>query len=72
MAGIDWTIETVSAVDGEIAALPVALRARVPRLLETIENVGLKALRAPHVKHLDEKSWQLRMRADGGSLGGSA
>ena len=25
---MDWTIETVSAVDAEIAALPVALRAR--------------------------------------------
>ena len=45
-----WTVETVSAVDAEIEALPVKLRARLIRLLETVENTGLQALRAPHVK----------------------
>ena len=48
------------------AALPVALRARVLRLLETVENVGLEALRAPHVRHLEGKLWELRVRAEGG------
>ena len=66
MALMDWTVETVSAVDAEIAALPVALRARLLRLLETVENVGLEALRAPHVRHLEGKLWELRVRADGG------
>ncbi len=47
MAVMDWTVETVSAVDAEIAGLPVPLRARLLRLLETVENVGLEALRAP-------------------------
>ena len=63
MSEMDWTVETVSAVDAEMAALPVALRAR---LLETVENVGLEALRAPHVRHLDGKLWELRVRAEGG------
>ena len=61
-----WTVETLSAVDAEIEALPVALRARLLRLLETVENVGLEALRAPHVRHLDGKLWELRVRAEGG------
>jgi hypothetical protein len=39
-----WTVETLSAVDAEIETLPVKLRARLLRLLETIENVGLEAL----------------------------
>ncbi len=39
-----WTVETVSGVDAEVEALPVKLRARLVRLLETIENVGLEAL----------------------------
>ena len=47
-----WTVETVSGVDAEIEALPVKLRARLVRLLETIENVGLGTLGEPHVKHL--------------------
>ena len=66
MVEMDWSVETVLAVDAEIAALPVALRARLLRLLETVENVGLETLRAPHVKHLDGKLWELRVRADGG------
>ena len=66
MSGMNWTVETVSAVDAEIEALPVALRARMLRLLEVVENVGLEALRAPHVRHLDGKLWELRVRAEGG------
>ena len=63
---MDWTVETVSAVEAEIADLPVALRARLLRLLEAVESVGLEALPAPHVKHLDGKLWELRVRAEGG------
>lgn len=60
-----WTVETVSAVDAEVEALPVKLRARLIRLLETVENVGLEALREPHAKHLEGKLWELRVRAEG-------
>ena len=31
-----------------------------------MENVGLEALRAPHVKHLESKLWELRARTEGG------
>ncbi len=68
--GMGWTVETVSAVDAEIEALPVKLRARLIRLLETVEKVGLEALREPHVKHLDGKLWELRVRAEGGTARG--
>ena len=61
-----WTVEIVPAVDAEIEALPVKLGARLVRLLETVENIGLEALRPPHVKHLDGKLWELRVRAEGG------
>ena len=63
---MDWTVETVSGADAELAALPVALRARMIRLLETVQNVGLEALRAPHVRHVEGKLWELRVRAEGG------
>ena len=61
-----WTVETLSAVDAEIENLPVKLRARLLRLLETIENLGLEALPAPYAKHLDGKLWELRARTQGG------
>lgn len=63
---MEWTVETVSPADAEIEALPVKLRARLVRLLEAVENVGLDALREPHVKHLDGKLWELRVRAEEG------
>ena len=66
MVDMKWAVETVFSVDAEIEALPVKLRARLVRLLETIENVGLETLREPHVKHLDGKLWELRVRAEGG------
>ena len=65
MAGTAWTVETLSAVDAEIEVLPVALRARL-LLLETVEAVGLEALRAPHARHLDGKLWELRVRVEEG------
>ena len=61
-----WTVETVSAADPEILALPAKLRARLIRLLEAVENVGLEALREPHVRHLDGKLWELRVKAEEG------
>ena len=63
-------VETFAAVDAEIEVPPVALRARLVRLLEAVENVGLEALRAPHVRHLEGKLWELRVRAEGGSATG--
>ena len=59
-------METVSSVDSEIEALPAKLRARLVRLLEVVENVGLEALREPHVRHLEGKLWELRVRAEEG------
>ena len=61
-----WTVETLSDVDSEIEALPPALSARLIHLLEIVEKVGLEALRAPHVRHLDGKLWEIRVRAKEG------
>jgi DNA-binding XRE family transcriptional regulator len=61
-----WTVETLEPVDAEIDALPPGLQARVLRLLESIENLGLDQLREPHVKHLEGKLWELRAKAHEG------
>ena len=52
-----------SSRGAEIEALPPGLQARLVRLLEMIETVGLEQLREPHVKHLEGKLWELRAKA---------
>ena len=61
-----WSVETLAAADAEIAALPTKLRARLIRLLEMVENVGLDHLREPHVRHLEGKLWELRAKSPDG------
>jgi phage-related protein len=61
---VAWTVETFGKdVDDEIEALPASLQARVLRLLEMVETLGLDRMREPHVKHLDGKLWELRAKA---------
>jgi len=62
-----WRVETLGpAVDAELEALPPALRARLLRLMEMVEKVGLDHMREPHVKHVEGKLWELRAKASGG------
>ena len=68
---MEWTVETLAAVDAEIEVPPVVLRVRLVRLLETVENVGLEALRAPHVRHLEGKLRELRAGPKAAVLGAS-
>jgi phage-related protein len=62
-----WSVETLSeAVDREIDALPTSVRARLLRLMEAIEGLGLEHFHEPHVKHVEGKLWELRAKgADG-------
>jgi phage-related protein len=56
-----WTVETLNAtVDAEIAAMPADMKAAFLRLSERIEAVGLERIREPHVKHLNDKLWEMR------------
>jgi phage-related protein len=63
---VRWSVETHDAADREIEALPVGLQARLVRLMEAVENIGLEQLREPHVKHLEGKLWELRAKASEG------
>lgn len=58
-----WTVETLDGVDGEIEALPPSLQARMLRLMEMVETIGIDHLHEPYVKHIEGKIWELRARA---------
>ena len=56
-----WTVETLDeVVDAEIVALPTDMRASFLRLAERIEAVGLERVGQPHIKHLQDKLWEMR------------
>jgi hypothetical protein len=48
-----WTVETLNeTVDEELADLPADMRARLTRISELIESVGLLNVKEPHVRHI--------------------
>ena len=46
--------------------MPVDIRARFVRVKELIESHGLDRVGEPHVKHLDGKLWEMRMKGKDG------
>lgn len=64
IADMRWVVETLDdTVDAEIEGLPAGLQARLIRLMEMVESVGLEQLHEPHVKHLEGKLWELRAKS---------
>jgi phage-related protein len=61
-----WSVETFSGVAEEMQALPAGLQGRMLRLFDLVESYGLDHLREPHVKHLDGKLWELRVKGPEG------
>ena len=50
----------------ELDALDQDLRQRFLRIAELIEQHGIAAMHEPHVKHLEGKLWEMRMKGRDG------
>ena len=62
-----WTVETLNeTVDAELTALPADMRARLTRISELIESVGLPNVREPHVRHIRGQIWEIRLKGKAG------
>jgi len=62
-----WTVETLSeTVDAELAALPADMRARLTRIAELIEAVGLPSVKEPYVRHIRGPIWEIRLKGKAG------
>lgn len=53
-------------MERELDALAEDVRQRFLRIAELIEKHGLAAMHEPHVKHLDGKLWEMRMKGKDG------
>jgi len=64
---VGWTVETLNeTVDAEIEALPADMRARLARIAQLIEEKGLERVGEPHVKHLEDRLWEIRLTGRSG------
>ena len=62
-----WTVETLNeTVDAELAELPADMRARLVRISELIESVGLPNVKEPHVPHIRGQLWEIRLKGKAG------
>jgi phage-related protein len=62
-----WTVETLNeAVDAEVDALPEDMRARLSRIANLIEEQGLESVGEPHLKHVEGRLWEMRLKGRSG------
>jgi len=62
-----WRVEILDRrVARELDALDQDLRQRFLRIAELIEQHGIAAMHEPHVKHLEGKLWEMRMKGRDG------
>lgn len=53
-------------VDTELSGLPIDMRARLVRITELIESVGLPNVKEPHVRHIRGPLWEIRLKGKSG------
>ena len=57
-----WTVSYLGVVvEQEIADLPDDIQAKLRRIANMIEQLGMAAMREPYVKHLQGKLWEMRL-----------
>jgi phage-related protein len=59
---MSWLVSVLNeTVEKELSALPTDMRAKLVRIVELIESLGLDKVREPYVKHLQKSLWEMRM-----------
>ena len=53
-------------VDAKLAELPADMRARLVRISELIESVGLPNVKEPHIRHVRGQLWEIRLKVKAG------
>jgi len=61
-----WTVETTPKALKEIEALPDDLQSRYLHISKMLTELGPQRVRAPHVKYLRDKLWEMRLKGRDG------
>ena len=63
----NWSVVSLSkTVDKELSQLPVDMGGHLVRITLLIEEFGPHAVGMPHVKHLSERLWEIRISGRSG------
>jgi len=61
---MNWSVETLNeAVDAELEMLDPSFKAKFLHIAEMLESLGPHKVREPYIKHLENKLWEIRMKA---------
>ena len=62
-----WTVEFLNPkVEEEFEQLPKDMQARFVRIAELLEQYGLEHVGMPHVRHIQDKLWEMRAKGKAG------
>lgn len=61
-----WTVQIHPLAEAELLALPADMQARFLRIAELLEAFGPQKVGMPHVRPLESKLWEMRMRGRDG------
>lgn len=62
----DWTVKIHALAEPELRALPADMRARFLHIAELLETFGPQQVGMPHIRPLEGKLWEMRMRGRDG------
>jgi phage-related protein len=64
---VTWQVEILDRrVERELDSLAIDIRQRFLRIVELIQEHGLDAMHEPHIKHLENRLWEMRMKGRDG------
>ena len=61
-----WTVDLCPEAATELLAMPADIRARFVRIVELLQTFGPQQVGMPHVRHLEGKLWEMRMKGRDG------
>jgi len=65
---MSWHVEITEEAEAELDTLPADMRAHFLHIAGLLEAFGPQKVREPHVKPLEGKLWEIRMKGKDGIL----
>lgn len=61
-----WTVQVSTLAETELKTMPADIQARFVHIAEMLQEFGPQAVGLPHVRFLQDKLWEMRMKGRDG------